>query len=65
MLILTRKRNQSIVIGDFIRITILGNDRNGEIRVGIEAPKDVRVMREEIIDRYAARNKYIDNKTIA
>lgn len=49
MLILTRQIGQSIMIGDDITITILGNGgRGNQIKVGIDAPKNVSVHREEI-----------------
>ena len=50
MLVLTRKQNESIVIDDDIRITIL-SDRHGQVKLGIEAPEDVEIWREEIYDR--------------
>ena len=42
MLILARSQNESIVIDDDIRITVL-SDRHGQVRLGIEAPDDVTV----------------------
>lgn len=47
MLILTRKVNETIRIGDDISIMILGI-KNNQVRVGIDAPKDIAVHREEI-----------------
>lgn len=48
MLVLTRRKNQSIVIGDDIIITVL--DVKGEqIRLGITAPRDVQVYRQELL----------------
>ena len=47
MLVLTRKSSQSIVIGDDIVVTIL-EIRGDQIRIGISAPRDVPVFREEI-----------------
>jgi carbon storage regulator len=47
MLVLTRKSNQSIVIGDDIVITVL-EVRGDQIRIGITAPRDVQVHREEV-----------------
>ena len=50
MLILTRKVNEKIVIGDDVTITILAVKGN-QIRIGIEAPKEIQVHREEIYQR--------------
>lgn len=50
MLILTRKVGQSLMIGDNVKITILSK-KNGGVRVGIDAPKEVEVHREEIFDK--------------
>jgi carbon storage regulator len=47
MLVLSRKLGEKIVIGDNIVITVVKIDRN-QIRIGIEAPQDVPVYREEI-----------------
>jgi carbon storage regulator len=47
MLILTRKDNESLFIGDEIEITVLGIKGN-QVRIGINAPKDIDVHREEI-----------------
>jgi carbon storage regulator len=48
MLVLTRKRMESIAIGDRIRITVVKLDRN-QVRLGIEAPEDLVVLREELL----------------
>jgi len=53
MLILTRRPGETIIIGDDIKVTILGV-ASKQIRIGIEAPKDVPVHREEIYDRIHA-----------
>ncbi|MEO2009155.1 MAG: carbon storage regulator CsrA [Pirellulaceae bacterium] len=47
MLVLTRKKEQSIVIGDDIKITIV-DIRGDKVRLGIEAPKTVPVHRQEV-----------------
>ena len=50
MLILTRNQNESIVIDDDIKITILGTKGN-DVKIGIEAPDDVEIWREEIYEK--------------
>ena len=50
MLILPRTQNESVIIGDDIKITVL-SDKHGQIKLGIEAPGDVEVWREEIFDK--------------
>ena len=47
MLILTRHVDQSIIIGDDIIIKILGNS-GGQIKIGIQAPREISVHRDEI-----------------
>ena len=49
MLVLSRKKNEVINIGDNIRITIV-DVRGDNVRIGIEAPDDVSVHREEVYD---------------
>ena len=47
MLILTRKYNETILIGDEVKITVLGVKAN-QVRIGIDAPKEIQVYSEEI-----------------
>ena len=47
MLVLTRKSNQSIMIGDDIEITVL-SVMGEKVRIGIQAPRDVPVFRDEV-----------------
>jgi len=48
MLVLSRKPLESVLIGSGVRVTILKVDRN-QVRIGIEAPKDVSVLRSELV----------------
>jgi len=50
MLVLTRKLDEQILIGDQIKITVL-KIRNNQIRLGITAPRDVRVLRGELEEK--------------
>ncbi|MBD2786253.1 carbon storage regulator CsrA [Xenorhabdus sp. DI] len=50
MLILTRRPQEKIMVGDDIEIVILGISGN-QVKIGIEAPKDTSVYREEIYQR--------------
>lgn len=56
MLILTRKPGESLYIGDSIKITIV-ELKGHQIRVGIDAPKDMRIYREEIYLQILEENK--------
>lgn len=47
MLILTRKKGESIIIGDNIQIQVL-NVKGGQVRIGIDAPREFQIFREEI-----------------
>ena len=50
MLILTRKVGENLVIGDDVTVSVLGVKGN-QVRIGINAPRDVSVHREEIYER--------------
>lgn len=50
MLILTRKAGEVIVIGDSVRVKVLGV-RGGQVKIGIDAPSEVPVHRHEIYER--------------
>lgn len=59
MLVLTRRKNEGIVINDDIRIIVV-EVRGDKVRLGIEAPVDVAVHREEIYDKIQMQNEYLD-----
>jgi carbon storage regulator len=50
MLILTRRVGETVMIGDDVTVTVLGVKGN-QVRVGVNAPRDVAVHREEIFER--------------
>lgn len=50
MLILTRRVNESLKVGDDVTLTVLGI-RGGQIRIGIDAPRDVAVHRQEVFEK--------------
>nr|CRH04269.1 Carbon storage regulator homolog [Candidatus Magnetococcus massalia] len=62
MLILTRRVGESLHIGDDIKITLLGIKGN-QVRIGIDAPRDVEVHREEIYDRIRRETRKANRRT--
>ncbi len=56
MLVLTRKLGENIRIGDSVKITVL-EVRSGQVKLGIDAPPDVKVHREEIYARIQEENR--------
>lgn len=56
MLILSRRPGDSILVGDGIRIVVIASDRRG-VRLGIEAPADVSILRGEIVSQIADENR--------
>ena len=56
MLILTRKPGEALFIGDKIKVVVV-EIKGNQIRLGIEAPSDVRILREEIYSQILEENK--------
>ena len=56
MLILARRVNESIVIGDEIRVSVV-DIRGDQVKLGIDAPRSVKVYRQEVYDAIQAENR--------
>ena len=56
MLVLTRKENESIMIGDQVKVTVV-EASGGQIRLGIEAPQQIEIYREELYKEIKEENK--------
>ncbi|MEE3240251.1 MAG: carbon storage regulator CsrA [Pseudomonadota bacterium] len=62
MLILTRRIGETLMIGDEVTVTVLGVKGN-QVRLGVNAPRDVAVHREEIYDKINRQNGSHDNNS--
>ncbi|GEQ20105.1 carbon storage regulator [Clostridium butyricum] len=56
MLIITRKKGESLMIGDDIEIVVSKID-DGSVKIGIKAPKDVSILRKELYEQVEQENK--------
>jgi len=55
MLVLSRKPGESLRVGEDVRITVVST-ASGQVRIGIEAPEDVAIYREEVYERIVQAN---------
>lgn len=62
MLILSRKLDEAIWLGDNIKIKIMGIDK-GTVKLGIEAPSDITILRQELKEAVADSNKHASTTT--
>tara|TARA_B100001559_G_C16364478_1_gene559033 strand:+ start:738 stop:932 length:195 start_codon:yes stop_codon:yes gene_type:complete len=62
MLILTRRVGEALMVGDDTKIVVLGV-KGSQIRLGINAPKDIVVHREEIFDKITAKDDSVKIKS--
>ena len=60
---LTRKKDESIIIGDNIEVKILGIEGD-RVRLGIEAPREVTIHRQEVYDQIQEENKAASKSAI-
>lgn len=63
MLILQRLRGQSIIIDGRIRVTVIDMPTSGRVRLGIEAPSDITVHREEVQEKVDRQKQRTDRST--
>lgn len=64
MLVLSRHRDEGVMIGDGIRVSVI-DIRGDKVRLGIEAPKDVPVHRDEVYEAIKSeQQKGVDNELV-
>ena len=59
MLILTRKVNETLMVGDDVSVTVLGI-KGGQIRIGINAPREIAVHRQEVYEKILQERKEVE-----
>jgi carbon storage regulator len=63
MLVVTRKKGESILIGDDIEISI-NKIEDGNVKIAISAPKDIIILRKEVYEKVKEENKEAANKNV-
>ena len=63
MLVLARKADESIIIGENIVVKVISVE-NGVVKLGIDAPKEVSIIRNELIEEVKASNKAASLETV-
>lgn len=64
MLVLTRKKDESIIVNDNIEIFVIGIE-NDKVKIGIKAPNSVEILRKEVYESIQSENKEAaSNKTV-
>lgn len=61
MLILTRKMGETLLVGDNVEITVL-NIRGNQVKLGVKAPQDISVHRQEIYERIQSAQQQEEQK---
>lgn len=56
MLVLSRKKNEAIIIGDDVELSIISIDGDN-VKIGIRAPKSISILRKELLDEVADANR--------
>lgn len=60
MLVITRKKGESLMIGDDIEVTITKIE-DGSVKIGIKAPKNVNILRKELLEEIQKENEIASN----
>lgn len=64
MLVVTRKTDESLIIADNIEITVLEVSRD-KVKIGVSAPKDIKIIRNELIDTQNANKDSAESKELS
>lgn len=57
MLVLTRRVDEAIIIGSEVVVRVLGVEKNGQVKLGISAPRQLRILREELLREIGSANR--------